>query len=460
MSKIKKLIEDNLGKNLALHDAINPQFAKVLSTIGFDKVYARANGISLFDTEGREYLDFLSGYGVYAFGRNHPKLKQALKDFIDQDFPNLIQMEAPLLSGLLAKKIVEIFGHGEREQVFFTSSGTEAVEGALKFAKCATGRNRFLHLTHAFHGLTTGSLSVNGNAEFREGFGELLPADAVQMNDLDALEEKLKTREYAAFVFEPVQGKGVFIPEPDYLKNAVALCKKYDTISIADEIQSGIGRTGKWLACEHFGVEPDMVTLSKALSGGMVQVGAINYRRSIYNKVFSRMDRCVVHSSTFGKNNLGMVCGLTSLEIIAEEKLLENAASMGELFLTELKSLQKKHDWILSVRGLGLMIGIEFGKPATGFKKKLVWDAVHKIDRGLFGELIVMPLLTKHFILTQVSGHHQDIVKLIPPLTLTKEHVQKFVLALDTVLSECDSVSGPMLSMGKNLAKHVAKATA
>lgn len=454
MPDLKKLIEENLGNHLKLHDHINPQFAKVLTTIGFDKTYTRASGISLHDRDGHEYLDFLSGYGVHAFGRNHPKIKQVLKDFLDLDFPNLIQMEAPLLCGLLAKKIIEIFGHGEREQVFFTSSGTEAVEGALKFARAATGRNRFLNLEHAFHGLTTGSLAVNGNSEFRDGFGELLPSDAVSMNDLETLEQKLSTREYAAFIFEPVQGKGIYIPEKNFLRDAAALCKKYGTLTIADEIQSGIGRTGKWLACEHFEIEPDIVTLSKALSGGMVQIGAINYRRWIYDRVFSRMDRCVVHSSTFGKNNLSMVSGLTSLEIIEEEKLLQNATAMGALLLEKLGALRQKHSWILDVRGLGLMIGIEFGKP-EGFKKKMVWDAVHKIDKGLFGELIVMPLLSKHRILTQVSGHHQDIVKLIPPLNLNEAHVERFVNALDAVLSECDSVTGPILSMGKNLARHV-----
>jgi 4-aminobutyrate aminotransferase-like enzyme len=166
------------------------------------------------------------------------------------------------------------------------------------------------------------------------------------------------------------------------------------------------------------------------------------------------MDRCVVHSSTFGKNNLSMVCGLTSLAIIEDEDLLANAERLGNLLLSKLKDLQTKHDWILDVRGKGLMIGIEFGKP-SGLKKKLIWDAVHKIDKGLFGELIVIPLLTKHRILTQVSGHHQDIVKLLPPLMITEKHVEIFVAALESVLAECAKVGGPILTMGKNLAKHV-----
>lgn len=459
MRKLKNLIAEHAGQNLALHEHINPQFAKVLSTIGFDKIYTRAEGASLFDKDGVEYFDFLAGYGVHGIGRNHPRLKEAIRDYLDLDMASLVQMDAPLLSGLLAKKLVEIFGHGVRDTVFFTSSGTEANEAAIKFVRCATSRSKLIHLDHAFHGLTNGSLSVNGNKEFRDGFGELLPAESVPMNDLNALEDKLRAKDVAAFIFEPIQGKGVYIPDDGYLKTAVELCRKYGTLTIADEVQTGIGRTGKWLACEHFGIEPDIVTLSKALSGGMVQCGAVIYKRSIYDKVFSRMDRCVVHSSTFGKNNLSMVCGLTSLAIIEDEDLLANAENLGKLLLSKLKDVQTKHDWIREVRGKGLMIGIEFGKP-NGFKKKLIWDAVHKVDKGLFGELVVMPLLTKHHILTQVSGHHQDIVKLIPPLMITENHVNTFVTALESVLAECDKVGGPIMTMGKNLAKHVVGARA
>jgi len=456
MFKIKELIESRTGQQLALHKNINPQFAKVLKTIGFDKNFIRAKDCSLFDDKGDEYLDFLSGYGVFALGRNHPEIKEVIKEYLDLDLPSLIQMEAPLLSGILAEKLVEIFGHGIRDTVYFTNSGTEAVESSIKFVRAATGRTKILSLNHAFHGLSSGSLSVNGNNEFKDGFGELLPADFVEINDLVSLEQKLKTKEYAAFIFEPIQGKGIYIPEIEFLQNAFKLCQKYGTLTIADEVQSGLGRTGTWLACEHFSVEPDIVTLSKSLSGGFAPVGAVVYKREIYNKVFSRMDRCVVHSSTFGQNNLAMVCGLAALEITEKENLLKNSQEMGEYFLSALNTLKEKHDWILDIRGKGLMIAIEFGKP-KGFKKKMAWDMVHKLDKGLFGELVVMPLFSKHHMLTQVSGHHQDIIKLIPPLTLTKDNIDRFVSALDQVLTECDKVTGPIFQMGKNLAKHVVK---
>ncbi len=453
---IKALLEEYKGQNLKLHQNINPQFAKVLKTIGFDKFYTKATGASLIDDKGNEYYDFLSGYGVFALGRNHPKIKQALKDFIDADAASLVQMEAPLLSGILAEKLIQIFGHGIRDTVFFTNSGTEAVEGAIKFARAATGRTRFLNLDHAFHGLTTGSLSVNGNTEFRDGFGELLPSDSIPLNDLNILEEKLKTGQYAAFIFEPIQGKGVYLPDKDYFKQALNLCKKYGTLTIADEVQTGLGRTGTWMACEHFGIEPDMVTISKALSGGIVPVGAIIYTRDIYNKVFTRMDRCVVHSSTFAQNNYAMVCGLATLETIEKENVLQNTVEMGDLLAKNLNMLKEKHDWIKDVRHKGLMFGIEFGRP-QGLKKKFTWDTVHKLDKGLFAELIVMPLLSKHRILTQVSGHHQDIVKLLPPLIINETHINHFVESLNDVLNDCGRIGGPIVKMAANLAKHAVR---
>ncbi|EKD50699.1 MAG: hypothetical protein ACD_62C00452G0003 [uncultured bacterium] len=453
MKHVTEIIQSSKESHLKLFDNINPQLGKVLSTIGFDKNFVRAQGASLFDDKGNEYYDFLAGYGVFAAGRNHPKIKAALKEAIDLDLSSLVQMDAPLLAGILAERLINMFGHGVRDTVFFTNSGTEANEGALKFAKAATRRDRFLCLEHAFHGLTLGSLSVNGNAEFRNGFGELLPSETVPLNDLSTLEEKLATRQFAAFIFEPVQGKGVYIPEKSYLREAVKLCHQCGTLVIADEVQTGLGRTGRWLACEHFDVEPDIITISKALSGGFVPVGAILYKRDIYHQVFSRMDRCVVHSNTFGKNALAMVCALTTLDVIEEEGLLQNAREMGDLLYEKLVLLKNKHDWIKDIRHVGLMFGIEFGRPDS-LKKKLTWDTVHKLDKSLFAELIVMPLMSRHRILTQVSGHHQDIVKLLPPLMINETHVTHFVEALDDVLNDCDSITGPVFRMAANLAKH------
>ena len=451
---IHQLIKEREGENYTLHSRyINPQFAKVLKTIGFDKVYTKAVGPYLYDRIGNEYLDFLSGYGVFAIGRNHPKIKKILAEFIEKDRANLVQMEAPLLSGLLAEALIKRVNREGIDTVFFTNSGTESNECAIKFARGATGRKRILFLNHAFHGLSTGSLALNGNTEFREGFGDLLPGcNPVAQNNLNQLEDELKKKDVAAFIYEPIQGKGVYIPDEGYLPEAQRLCQKQGTLTIADEIQTGLGRTGKWFGFEHWDLNPDIITVSKSLSGGMVPVGATLTRRSIYNKVFSRMDRCVVHSSTFGQNELAMVCGLATLAILEEEGLVEKARLRGEEIMEGLKKLDGKHEWIKDIRGKGLMIGIEFGKPDS-LKKKIQWNMVHQINAGLFGELIVMPLLAKHRILTQVSGHEQDVVKIIPPLVIEPQHGEKFVSALDAVLEEWGRLTGPIWEMGKNLVK-------
>lgn len=452
---IKDILRERSGENYTLHSQyINPQFAKVLQTIGFDKCYERAEGPYLYDKSGERYLDFLAGYGVFGLGRNHPKIKEVIREFLDQDTASLVQMEAPLLSGLLAEALVKQINIPALDTVYLTNSGTESNETAIKFARCATARPRILFLKKAFHGLSTGSLALNGGTEFRDGFGALLPGcDAVEMNNLDQLASELKKQDVAAFFVEPIQGKGVFMPQDDYLPSAQELCKKFGTLLVVDEIQTGLGRTGKWFAYEHWGLKPDIITIAKTLSGGMVPVGAVITNREIYDRVFSRMDRCVVHSSTFGQNNLAMVCGLATLEILKDEKLIEASKKYGDMLLQELQKRKESSEWIKDVRGKGLMIGIEFGEPVS-FKNKMKWKMIHGIDRGLFGELIVMPLMQNHRILTQVTGHHQDIVKLLPPFVITEKDVATFLTGFDQVMEECGRLSGPLWDMGSKIAKH------
>lgn len=454
---IKKLVEENSGRQ---HDLFakncNPQLVKVLRTIGFDKNYVRAEGAYLYDKDGRRYIDFLAGYGVFNMGRNHPKIKKALKEALDLDSPNMVQMDAPLLAGLLSEKLLSKF-HDGIDTIFFTNSGTEANEGAIKFAKCATGRDRILFLDHAFHGLTNGSLSLNGGKEFRHGFEPLLPGcEMIPFGDIDALEAELKKGDVAAFIFEAIQGKGVHVQPDGFLEKAELLCQRHGTLTIADEVQSGLGRTGRWFAFEHMGLKPDIVTVAKSLSGGFVPVGAICYRRDIYNKVFSGMERCVVHSNTFGRNTLAMVAGLTALEIIEEEGLVENARKRGEELLSGLKGMKEKHELMGDVRGKGLMIGVEFMRPEST-RLKLGWDMIHKVNTSLFGQMIVVPLFTNHGILTQVAGHHTTTVKLIPPLVITKEDVDYFLKAFETVVADCHRFPGGAWKIGKTLAVQAAR---
>ncbi|MCG8325542.1 MAG: aspartate aminotransferase family protein, partial [Thiotrichales bacterium] len=285
---VRQLLAEYEGRNYELHkEHINPRFVKTLHTIGFDRCYARAEGQYLWDTEERRYLDMLAGYGVFNFGRNNPEIRAALKDFMDANYASLVQMDAPLLSGLLAKELKKRMVN-ELDYVYFTNSGTEGVETAIKFARCATRRPGIIHAHKAFHGLTTGSLALNGDETFREGFGPLLQHTyQVPFADLDALEQVLRKGDIAAFIVEPIQGKGINIPPPGYLAEAQKLCHHHGALFIADEIQSGMGRTGKFLALEHeTDVDPDIVILSKSLSGGYVPVGAVLPRQRIYDKVF------------------------------------------------------------------------------------------------------------------------------------------------------------------------------
>ncbi|MBI2082739.1 MAG: aspartate aminotransferase family protein [Deltaproteobacteria bacterium] len=450
---LKKLIEERWGENYELHEQyVNPQFVKVLRTIGFDKVYKKAGGQYLYDGEGNRYLDFLSGYGVFGIGRNHPHIKETIRELLDLDLSQLVQMDCSLLSGLLAEKLVSLTSK-QLDTVFFTNSGTEAVEGALKFARGATGRNRILYLDHSFHGLTLGSLSVNGNAEFRDGFGELLPASAIPLNDLTILEHELKKGDCAAFIFEPIQGKGLYLPEEKFLPEAQRLCRKYGTLFIADEVQAGLGRTGKWFAYQHWNLEPDIVCIAKTLSGGFTPVGAILYRREIYKKIFSRMDRCVVHSNSFGKNNLAMACGLATLQMMEDEKLPEKATSLGEKMISRLREIGQNYEMFKEVRGKGLMFGVEFHEPKS-LKLKAAWKMIHAANKGLFGQMIVVPLMANHRILSQVAGHNIDLVKFLPPLIISDEDVDYFLKSFEKVVADCHKFPGATWEVGMTLAKN------
>ncbi len=449
---LKSLIRSRLGENYELHDRyVNRALVKVLRTIGFDKVYARAEGAWLYDREGNAYLDGLGGYGAMNIGRNHPAVKKALADLMELDLPNMVQMDCSLLSGLLAEALVQR-APPHLDAVFLCNSGTEAVEGAIKFARCATGRDALLFCKKAFHGLSTGSLALNGTEMFRDGFGTLLEGSAIALDDFDALERELASGRYAAFFIEPIQGKGVNFPRDEgFWPRAQDLCRKHGTLLVADEVQTCLGRTGKDFAFQHWNLEPDLVTMAKSLSGGLVPCGAILTRRKIYDQTFSRLDRCVVHSTTFGRNNMAMAAALATLRVMEEEKLVENSARMGAAMMEGFRGLAAKHEFIKEVRGKGLMVAVEFQEPRSLLKRG-AWMLLEKAEVGLFTQLIVMNLLKKHRILTQVAGRHMNVLKITPALIIGPREVERFVTALDQSLAECLKLTGTMLEMGTNLA--------
>jgi len=451
---IKQIVTERLGENYDLHERyINPTLVSVQRTIGFDKIYANARGAYLYDLDGLEYLDFLSGYSVFNIGRNHPAVKQAIRDVLDLDLPNMVQMDCSLLSGILAEALVKRMP-AHLNAVFFCNSGAEAMEGAINFARAATGRAGLVSLEGAFHGLSMGALSIMGNPHFQDGFGPYLEGcQRVRIGDLAGVEALLAKGDIAAVILEPVQGKGVKTPADNFFVEVQRLCRAHGALLVSDEVQCGLGRTGKWFGFQHWDLEPDIVTLAKSLSGGYVPVGAIVTRREIYQKTFNQLDRCVVHSSTFGRNNLAMACGLATLEVIEDEALVENAAGMGDLLVSRLEELKQRHSVIKEVRGRGLILAVEFQEPRE-MTLKLGWKALHKMEVNLFTQMVVTSLLSRHRILTQVAAHGLDTLKILPPLMITAVEVEKFVTALDAVLRDCRKFPGPLWDLGANFIRH------
>jgi ornithine--oxo-acid transaminase len=411
---------------------INPQFVRVLRTIGFDRTWVRAEGAYLFDADGNRYLDMLGGFGMYNVGRNNPRIRAALVEALALETPGSVQLGVTSLPGLLAEALLARTPD-RLERVLFTSSGTEAVEAALKLGRAATKRTRVLSADHGFHGLTLGSLSANGNPEFSARFGPLLPGFArVPFGDLDALERELRTEDVALFLVEPIQGKGANLPAAGYLEGAQALCRRYGTLFCVDEVQTGFGRTGKMFALEHWGLEPDLVPVSKSLSGGYVPVGALLMSRAVHEAVFDSMENAFSHGSTFAPNELAMAAGLATLHELDEQSLVERAARLGARLLELTEPLVEEFEVVREVRGLGLMWAIEFGEPKAG---RISWRLIERMQPGLFAQFVVAPLFARHRILSQVAGHRMAVVKVLPPLVVTDADVEDFVEALSATIA-------------------------
>jgi ornithine--oxo-acid transaminase len=403
---------------------INPQFVRVLRTIGFDRHWARAEGAYLYDTDGTRYLDLLGGFGMYNVGRNNRGVRAALIEALELDTPGMLAMGVTALPGLLAEALLARTPP-RIERCLFTNSGTEANEAAFKLGRAATKRSRVISTDHGFHGLTLGSLSANGNHEFTARFQPLLPGfDRVPFGDLDALETQLKREDVAVFIVEAVQGKGINLPPAGYLEGAQALCRRYGTLFCVDEVMTGFGRTGAMFAFEHWGLEPDMITVAKSLSGGYVPVGALLMARAVHEAVFDSMPHAMSHGSTFAPNELAMVAGLAMLNELDEHHLVDRCAQLGGRLLELTRPLVDEFDVVRDVRGIGLMWAIEFEGDGLAYRM------LERAQRGLFAQLVVVPLFTDHHVLTQVAGHDMAVVRILPPFVLTDEDVGAFADAL------------------------------
>jgi ornithine--oxo-acid transaminase len=421
---VRQILAERAGEAMALNDRhLNPQLGRIVRTLGLDRTWVRGEGAHLIDDRGERYLDLLNGYGVFAVGRNHPDVIAALRDVMDARTANLPQLAVTVLTGVLGEQLLAR-APASVDAMVPANSGTEAVEAAIKLSRAATGRPRVLFAEHAFHGLTLGSLSLNGNAEFRDGFGPLLPGcDPVPFGDLDALERALGAGDVAAFVVEPVQGKGINVPPDGYLQGAQERCRAAGALFVCDEVQTGLGRTGRFFALEHWDLQPDLICVAKALSGGFVPVGAVLASRAVMDAVFDGMERGVRHGSTFGGNDLAAAAGLATLAVLERE-----------------------------VRGLGLMWAIELGAP-SGAVSRSMFGAVERAQPGLFAQLITVPLFHEHRILCQVAGHGMNVVKALPALVVSEDEIRRFAAALEAVVASAERTPSAFARFGLRMAR-------
>jgi acetylornithine/succinyldiaminopimelate/putrescine aminotransferase/nucleoside-diphosphate-sugar epimerase len=429
---------------------LDSSLVDVLRILGFDKQYVSARGSYLYDADGRAYLDFHTGEGFASLGHNHPDVREVLQATLTAELVDGVQLHYSAPAGMLAEELSQRLPPG-LDAVFFASTGAEAVDSAIKFARAATGRPGLLSCDSSFHGVTLGPLSVVGDEFFKEGFGPLLPGcRRVPFGDLARLETELSAEDVAAFIVEPIQGRMVSLPPAGYLEAAQALCRRYGTLFVVDEVQTGLGRTGKWFALEHSGLEPDLVLVGKALSGGYMPVAAMITRREIYDRAVGTLERCYVHQSTYGRNRLSMAAGLATLRIIERDRLVERVAQIGAVLLDGLAELRERHEMIGSVRGQGLMIGIQLQSPSsrTG---RLNWRLIHAASEGLFPQLVVIPLHRDHGVITMAAGKN-DVIKLLPPLTLSEGEAHKFLGALDAVLRDCESSASKNWAVVRDIA--------
>jgi ornithine--oxo-acid transaminase len=413
---------------------VNPQWVRLLDLLQMNVRYSRCEGADLFAENGRRYLDFLSGYCVHNTGHNHPEIVSALQDELGRSGPAMLQSHVPELAGELAAKLCARAG-GRISKVFFCSSGSEGVEAAIKFARAHTGRTDLVYAAGAFHGLTCGALSLMDEPFWSKGFGPMLPGTAaVPFGDLDALRTRLASKTVAAFIVEPIQGEaGIRVPAPEYLAEAQALCRKYGALFILDEVQTGMYRTGRFLAGHHYRVQPDMVVLAKALSGGLIPVGALLMSDAVYGSVYNSLKRAIVHTSTYSENGLAMRAGLATLQVLEREDLGSRAAELGDLLRNALREALNGYEMVKEVRGVGLLNGIEFQAP-TRLRLRIPFEAFMTIHPGMFGQVAVMRLFRDKGILTQMCGNNFMVLKAAPPLVVSREQIQTYVAAVRDVV--------------------------
>lgn len=393
---------------------VNPGLGRLLQFGGFGDLEEQAEGCLLRTFSGAEYIDFVGGYGVFSVGHRHPHVVAAVRRQLDRiplstrTFFNATQVE-------LAETLARI-SPGDLQYAFFSNSGTEAVEAALKMARVASGKPGVVSTIGGFHGKTMGSLSATGREKYRRPFDPLVPGFShVPFDDIAALEAAIRP-DTGAVILEAIQGEGgIVVPKPGYLAGVRRLCDERGILLIVDEVQTALGRTGRMFAVEHESVVPDIMTLAKALGGGVMPIGATLAGPDVWAKMFC--ENPLLHTSTFGGNPLACAAAIAAIEVIESEELVARAAEMGSCLLTGLQEVQREHPGVLcDVRGRGLMIGVEFTVP----------DAAELTINGM----------TRRGVLAAYTLNNPCVIRFEPPLVISSEHLQRGLQAFRESVAE------------------------
>ncbi len=393
---------------------VNPSLANLMKFAGFGEVEMESSGTNVIDSSGNKYIDCLGGYGVFSLGHKHPEVVAAVhkqldnmplssKIFFNKQLADLCEMIANITPGRL-------------KYSFVCNSGAEAVEGALKAARIYTQKSQFISTVGGFHGKSMGSLSATGRDLYKEAFQPLIPGFIhVPFNDVQAIEAAIND-DTAAVIVEPIQGEGgIKVPSDDYLPKVREICTKHNVLLIVDEVQTGMGRTGKMFACEKWNVEPDIMTIAKALGGGVMPIGAFVGTPEVWDALFR--DNPTMHTSTFGGNQLACSAAIAAINVTIRENLPQKAAELGEYFISRFRSIMGKYPKALAeVRGIGLMIGVEF------------------TDSDI-GELVIAGLARRH-IIAAYTLNNPKVIRFEPPLIITKEEIDVVIKAFEEAVAE------------------------
>lgn len=411
--------DDLIGK---FERYVNPGLGRALRFMGLNAVEHTGRGALVIDEEGQEYIDCAGGYGVFVQGYQNPRIVARAHAQLDQlALSSRVLVNRPMIE--LAEDLARLTP-GDLQYSFFCNSGAEAVEAALKFARIQTGRTRIISTYGAFHGKTMGALSVSGRDAYRLPFAPLMP-DVTHVPYGDAAQAAaVMDDQVAAVIVEPIQGEGgVIVPPDDYLPSLRRLCDQYGALLIADEVQTGIGRTGKLFAVEHSQVVPDLLCLAKALGGGVMPIGAVVGRPSAWTFFDSAP---LIHTSTFGGSPLACAVAQEALRVTVEDDLPARATRLGHTLLTGLRRLQARYPRTLAdVRGRGLMIGVEV--PGAGV-----------------GGALISEMFQRH-VLAVYTLNNDKVIRMVPPLVITAEQVGEVLDVWEQSLQAVDAVVDDLL---------------